>query len=370
MVHVFPSFGHGGVPIRIASVINHFSDRYRHTILSLVGATGAVSRIDPSLDVKTYDPAIDKGRPLASFFRIRRILADLSPDLLLTYNWGAVEWALVNRFLSISPHIHLESGFGPEEAEGQFSRRVNFRRLALRRILALVVPSHTLVSIARDIWRIDAAKIRHIPNGVDCDLFGGPGDAASAPGFERRPGELIVGTLAPLRPEKNLYRLLRVFAKAQPARPVRLLIAGDGVERVGLEAEADRLGIADRVIFAGHVEQPEKIYPLMDVFAITSDTEQMPNTIIQAMAGSLPVAAVDAGDIKAILSPQNREMVVDREDEQGLADFLVRVLNDDEFRSGLAAANRAHVVQNYGAETMFAAYGALFDEFLDGNSRS
>lgn len=370
MVHIFPSFGHGGVPIRIASVINHFAHRYRHTIVALDGATGAVSRIDPSLDVKTYDPDIDKGRPLASLFRIRRVLAELSPDLLLTYNWGSVEWALMTRLFPVSPHIHLESGFGPDEVEGQIPRRVKLRRLALRRIRALVVPSFTLVAIARDIWRIDPAKIRHIPNGVDCDLFGGPGDAASSPGFERRPGELIVGTLAPLRAEKNLHRLLRVFAKTEPTRPVRLLIAGDGVERAGLEAEAVRLGIADRVIFIGHVEQPEKIYPLMDVFAITSDTEQMPNTLIQAMAASLPVAGVDAGDIKANLSSQNREMVVDREDEQGLADFLVRCLNDDEFRSGLAVANRAHVVQNYGAETMFAAYGSLFDEFLDGKPRS
>jgi L-malate glycosyltransferase len=370
MVHVFPSFGHGGVPIRIAGVINHFADRYRHTILSLDGATGAVSRIDPSLDVNVHDPGIDKRRPLASLFRIRRVLVDLAPDLLLTYNWGSIEWALANRIFPVSLHIHLESGFGPDEVEGQIPRRVKFRRLALRHIRALVVPSFTLVAIAREIWRIDPAKIRHIPNGVDCDLFGGPGDAASVPGFERRPGELIVGTLAPLRAEKNLHRLLRVFAKVEPARPVRLLIAGDGVERAGLEVEAERLGIADRVIFTGHVEQPEKIYPLMDVFAITSDTEQMPNTLIQAMAASLPVAGVDAGDIKANLSPQNREMVVDREDEKGLADFLVRVLNDDEFRSGLAAANRAHVAQNYGAETMFAAYGSLFDEFLNSSSRS
>ena len=370
LVHVFPSFGHGGVPIRISTVINHFGGRYRHTVLSLDGDTGAASRIDPAVGVDVRDPGIDKTRPIASLFRMRRTLSDLSPDLLLTYNWGSVEWALVNRLMPVAPHIHLESGFGPEEADRQIPRRVKLRRLALARIRALVVPSFTLVGIARNVWRLDPARIRHIPNGVDCALFGGEGDPAAAPGFVRQPGEMIVGTLAPLRPEKNLRRLLRVFALLRCARPVRLLIAGDGVERAGLEAEAGRLGIADRVIFTGHVEQPEKVYPLMDVFAITSDTEQMPNTLIQAMAASLPVAGVDAGDIKANLSPENRDLVVGRDDEQGLADFLARVLQDDNFRAGLAAANRKHVVETYSAETMFAAYGALFDEILSGTTPS
>ena len=247
---------------------------------------------------------------------------------------------------------------------------MRLRRLALRRIRALVVPSLTLVAIARDVWRIEPEKIQYIPNGVDCNLFGSVGDPSAAPEFERRPGETIIGTLAPLRSEINLYRLLRVFARIPASRQVRLLIAGDGAERVGLEAESGRLGIADRVIFIGHVEQPEKIYPLMDIFAITSDTEQMPNTLLQAMSAALPVAGVDAGDIKANLSPWNREMVVAREDEQGLADFIIRLLDDGELRAGLAAANRSHVVETYSADTMFAAYGALFDDLLVGAGRS
>ncbi len=365
LVHVFPSFGHGGVPIRIATVVNHFGGRYRHTILALDGALGARSRVEPGLDVRFLDPRIDKSSPVSSLFRIRRMLRDLAPDLLLTFNWGSVEWALVNSLSPVARHIHLESGFGPEEADGQIARRVRFRRLALRRIDALVVPSFTLVDIARDVWKLDGRIIRHIPNGVDCDLYGGAGDPAAVPGFGRRPGELIVGTVAPLRPEKNLRRLLRVFAKLGISQPVRLLIAGDGTERPALEAEAARLGIADRVVFAGHVEQPEKVYPLMDVFAITSDTEQMPNTLIQAMASSLPVAGVDAGDVRANLSPANRDHVVDRQDEDGLAGFLARVLEDANFRASLAAANRKHVVRTYSAEKMFSAYGALFDELLD-----
>jgi len=370
LLHVFPSYGHGGVPIRIAAVINHFGGRYRHTILALDGNKAAESRLDGALDVAVSDPGIDKKKPLGALFQIRKALVGQSPDLLLTYNWGAVEWALVNCLSPVAPHVHFESGFGPEEADGQIARRVWARRLALARIKALVVPSHTLVAIARDVWGIRHDKIRHIANGVDCRLFAAAGDEAAAPGFTRRDGELIIGTVAPLRVEKNLHRLIRAFAAIAGRHNTRLLIAGDGVERPALEKTAAGLGIADRVVFTGHVEHPERVYPLMDIFAISSDTEQMPNTLIQAMAASRPVAGVDVGDVKANLSPENRAEIVAKTDEAGFAALLDRLLSDQQLRATLSAANRRHVVEYYSARRMFENYGRIFDEALGASART
>lgn len=368
LLHVFPSYGHGGVPIRIAMVINHFGGRYRHTILALDGNRAARSRLDGALDIVVSDPGIDKTSPIGALFQIRKSLAGLNPDLLLTYNWGSVEWALINRLSGVAPHVHFESGFGPEEADGQITRRVWARRIALARIKALVVPSHTLVSIASDIWRLRKDRIRYIANGVDCDLFASAGDESAAPGFHRRDGELIVGTVAPLRVEKNLHRLIRAFAAIAGRYNARLLIAGDGVERAALEQTATAQGVADRVVFTGHVEHPERVYPLMDIFAISSDTEQMPNTLIQAMAASRPVAGVDVGDVKANLSPANQAEIVAKTDEPGFAAALDRLLSDQPLRETLSIANRRHVVEHYSSQRMFANYGAIFDEALGTDS--
>jgi glycosyltransferase involved in cell wall biosynthesis len=369
LLHVFPSYGHGGVPIRIATVINHFGDRYRHTILALDGNKAAQSRLDDALDVVIVDPRIDKLRPIGALFQIRRALVRHSPDLLLTYNWGSVEWALINGLFEMAPHIHFESGFGPEEADGQITRRVWARRFALSGIAALVVPSHTLVAIAGDIWRIRKDKIRYIANGVDCALYAAADDNAAAPGFSRRDGELTVGTVAPLRAEKNLHRLIRAFATVASRHNVRLLIAGDGVEKLALENTAAEHGVADRVVFTGHVERPELVYPLMDIFAISSDTEQMPNTLIQAMAASRPVAGVDVGDVKANLSLENRDIIVSKSDEAGFAAALDRLLSDRPLRESLAAANRKHVVEHYSSDRMFANYGRIFDEALSASHK-
>src|SRR3546814_3760628 len=70
----------------------------------------------------------------------------LAPDLLLTYNWGAIEPALANRLFGGCDHIHFESGFGAEEGSGQLWRRNLFRRVALARVRRVVVPSTTLMT--------------------------------------------------------------------------------------------------------------------------------------------------------------------------------------------------------------------------------
>jgi hypothetical protein len=113
ILHVFPSFGAGGVPIRITAVMNHLGDRCRHTVMALDGHAEAAERIDSGIDVKILHPEISKKHPIRTLTAISGHLRKLAPDVLLTFNWGSTEWALVNRFTTRIRHIHFESGFGP-----------------------------------------------------------------------------------------------------------------------------------------------------------------------------------------------------------------------------------------------------------------
>ncbi len=364
LVHVFPTFAPGGVQIRISTIINHFAGAHRHTIVALDGEMGCASRLDPQAGAKVVSYRERPGSLLRRISQIREELAALGPDLLLTYNWGAVEWALANSAKPFAPHVHLESGFGPDEADRQIRRRVLFRRLALRNTPVLVVPSRTLVDIATRIWRFPAGRIRHIPNGVDLERFAAPADAAGLNGFVPAAGEIVVGTLAPLRPEKRLQRLIRVMADLSRRHALRLLVLGGGAERDMLESLAVELGIRDRVHFAGHVTAPETVLGLMDVFCITSETEQMPNSLVQAMAAGLPVVGLDVGDVRHVLAPANRKFVAPKSDMATFANLLERLIEDPGLRSSLGRGNRRHVGDHYTQDRMFAAYGDLFDEVI------
>lgn len=363
-LHVFPSFGIGGVPIRIANVINHFGRRYRHTIVATDGMYDARTRLRPEIDVDLADLRIRKERRIETLLTFVRTLRRQAPDLLLTYNWGATEWALLNTVLRRGPHIHFESGFGPDESERQVPRRVLFRRVALWGASLVVVPSSTLFDLAIGTWRLDPDRLAYIPNGVDCRRFAAAPVPDAISGFRKADGETIVGTLAPLRPEKNLGRLLRAFATLPSDPKLRCMIVGEGRERAGLQALAGELGIAGRTVFAGHIDAPEQVLGLFDIFAISSDTEQMPNTILQAMAAGLPIAGVDVGDVKPMIAPANRPLIVAKSDEAGFAAALRRLVDEPALRSDLAAKNAAHVRAHYDQSRMFAAYGELFDAAL------
>ena len=115
------------------------------------------------------------------------------------------------------PPLHFEAGFGKEEADGQLRRRVLFRRWALGALRRSWCPRTVLEDLARRVWKLPAEQVTYIPNGVDIERFADPA-RDRVPGFTRRPGELVVGTVAPLRREKNIGRLLRVFARL--TRPV------------------------------------------------------------------------------------------------------------------------------------------------------
>jgi len=345
LLHVFSTFAIGGPQRRFAQLANALGERYRHRLIALDGRADARPLVTATLELRPF--AVDKGRPLSNLFRFHAALREERPDLLVTCNWGAVEWAFVNRILPVAPHLHVEDGFGPEEAEGQLPRRIRLRRLALARS-RVVVPSTVLQRIAVDVWRLDPARVLLIPNGIDCARFAAPRSARSGPP--------VVGTVATLRREKNIGRLFEAF-RGLSGR-ARLTIAGDGPERAALEALARELGLA--AAFTGYVERPEEVLAGFDVFALSSDTEQMPLSVVEAMAAGLPVATVDVGDVREMLAPENRPYVAPRGDGAALGRAIAALLDDPAARARVGAANAERARMLCDEATMVAAYDALW----------
>jgi L-malate glycosyltransferase len=356
VLHVFPSFGVGGVPLRMVRIINHFGKRFRHTVIALDNNFEAAGGLAGDLDLVLSPVRALKQGTLHTVLDAALVLRRMRPDLLITYNWGAIEWAMASRLRPGSRHIHVEAGFSQREADSQLLRRVLFRRWALARCALVIVPSRLLEDLALRVWRLPAERVRYVPNGVDVARFSSP---AHTPGFARQPDELVIGTVAPLRPEKNVGRLLRVFATLDTSITTRLVVAGEGIERPGLERLAGELGIADRVAFTGQIT-PEAVLGAFDLFALSSDTEQMPNALLEAMAASRAVAAVDVGDVKRIVCQDNRDFIVARDDGPAFAAAITTLLRDPEKRRALGLRNRERVVDAFSQERMFAAYSEIF----------
>src|SRR5580658_2961921 len=152
VLSVFATFAVGGPQVRFAALANRYGARYRHLIVAMDDNYACRERLSPTLDVHFPSVPIRKGATLANLRTFRRFLRTQKPDVLVTNNWGSIEWAMAN-LPALVRHVHIEDGFGPEERDRQIRRRVLTRRLVLR-WSAVALPSQTLTRIATDIWRL------------------------------------------------------------------------------------------------------------------------------------------------------------------------------------------------------------------------
>jgi glycosyltransferase involved in cell wall biosynthesis len=349
LLHVFSTFAVGGPQLRFVALAAAFGARYRHVVIAMDGDHACAGRLPAGLEIRCEPIEVAKGATtlIANTRHFRRRLRAIRPDVLVTYNWGATEWAMAN-IPRLARHVHVEDGFGPEERNRQLPRRVWLRRLVLSRSTVLV-PSRTLWRIATEIWRLDPRRVHYVPNGVDLARFAGAHVPAAEP---------VIGTVAALRPEKNLARLLRAFRLVADALPARLVIAGDGPERPTLERLAGELGLSGRVRFTGHLDDPAAVYCSFDVFALSSDTEQMPLSVIEAMASGLPVVSTGVGDVAAMVVAENRPFITAL-DDAALAAAMTTLARDVALRERIGTANRTEAEATFGEAGMVSAWDAL-----------
>ncbi len=257
----------------MVELANNLGGGFRHTVVALDGDFSSSQRLVPqvSCDFRQVAARKSRGASLRNILAIRRVLSEIRPDLLLTYNWGTIEWVIGNRWKAICPQIHFEDGFGSDESvDRQLVRRVLARRIVLSGKTIVVVPSQTLYRLATEGWRLERHLVRYVPNGIVTNRFAAPPDASLLAGLGLRGDRPTIGTVAALRREKNLTRLIRCFAALPPDLKPILMIIGEGPERTTLETLARDLAVADRVIFAGALPAPAAILGAFDVFALSS----------------------------------------------------------------------------------------------------
>ncbi len=368
LLHAFATFVAAGPQVRATQLMAAFGPAYRHAVVAMDGRGEAASLLPAGVEAEMIDPPAERG-PARRALAMRRLLARERPDLLLTYNWGSFDAVLAARVLPGLHHVHHEDGFNADEARQQKTRRVLARRLCLPRCRRVVVCSRRLLEIALESWRLDPGLVRLIPNGVRGDRFS-PGPSPVRARLDIPMEALVIGTVGHLRPVKNVARLIQAFAllRHDGAGGPFLLIVGDGPERGRLEELARSLGAAaPRIRFAGHQADLVPYYRACDVFALSSDSEQHPLALLEALACGLPAASTDVGDVRALLPPEQAPYLAPAAatpDAAALARPLAELLGDRELRARLGARNRAWVLARYAFEAMQDAYREVYDQAL------
>ena len=354
ILHVFDGFRVGGTELRTCNIINFLGKGFGHVIISNSGNLDAASLINTDTDVDYIYPDTSRVPFPLSIARICRMLRSINADLMIAYEWGAIDWVLANCMVRSRPMIMTVEGFEDSELFVQKRKRLMLRRLLYQRCDRVVVCSRTLYRLAMDEWQLRPPRLLHIPNGVDCSRF------TPANRVQSQTREVRLGIVASLIKLKNHIKLLRCLKEVSDCPPFSLHIAGDGPELDNLRRFCNESGLAHRVHFLGHVQDTNEFLKQLDIFCLSSITEQMPMAVLEAMATGLPVVSTDVGDVKLMVSEKNRPFIVPSNDDTLYAQALKELIGNGLLRKDLGSANRRKCLDLYDEQLMFKRYEELY----------
>jgi len=352
--------------------------------LGLGGAEQVVIRLAGGLDRRRFEPVVlclDEPGPFApqaeaagvevvglgkrgpadirAVLRLARLLRSRGIGVVHTHLWGANLWG---RLAAVAARVPVVV-----TTEHNLDTWKKPYHLALDRALARAA-TH-LVAVSEEVRQfyetrgVGRGRWRVVYNGVGVPpaLSRQRGEAFRALGFGE--GERVIGLVGRLVPAKAPEVFLRALALAAARVPaLRGLVVGDGPLRPEAEAEARRLGLGERVVFAGLRGDVPAILPGLDALVFSSLREGLSMAMLEAMAAGVPVVATAVGGTPELITHGVTGLLVPPGRPEDLADAVVGLLQDGPAAEALRAAARRRVEERFSLARMVEAHEALYAE--------
>ncbi|NOZ68482.1 MAG: glycosyltransferase family 4 protein [Deferribacteres bacterium] len=171
-----------------------------------------------------------------------------------------------------------------------------------------------------------------------------------------------VGILRSVKGHEVTLKAVKTVVESVP--DARFLIVGDGPRKEALENMAAGLGISGHVIFTGFVEDIPGIYSFSDVAVLTSWSEGLPQSLLQAMAAGVPVIATRVGGVPEVVIHGRTGMLVEPGDHKALAEGIIKILNDPGLSMQLAGNARDTIVNEHSVTHMIDKIEGLYERLL------
>lgn len=354
VLHVVISLDPGGLERLVARWTGRRNGtRPRSTAVCCLDTAGRLAADLPDDTVTSL--AADRSRfpwDRAAVRRLRSLAVERGAEILHSHNLAAQQYAVLAAMGTKLRVVHTEHGSRPRAS--RMTGRI--REWALDRL------TDRMVAVSSAVADGMPRKAQVIPNGVSPhEPASGTAVAALRSELGLVAGESVIGYVGRLTTVKGVDRLLWAFGAMAVAgeRPCKLLIVGDGPERVNLERQAGMLGVGDKVVFAGFRADARRFYDVMDCFALPSRSEGLPVALIEAMSAGVPVLATDVGANREVMADGAAGTIlpVDCGQWPGL---MRRVLERGEDVRALSERGRERVARHYSEETTVEAYEHLY----------
>ncbi|MEO5361188.1 MAG: glycosyltransferase family 4 protein [Nitrospirota bacterium] len=200
-----------------------------------------------------------------------------------------------------------------------------------------------------------------IPTGVDDEFFDVRRDPAVKLKYVSGNTAPIITNVGILRGVKGHEVTLRAVPKIIEAFPnATVLLVGDGPKLKGLQGMARSLGVDNHVVFTGYVAEVAQIYAFSDVAVLSSHSEGIPQSVMQAMAAGVPVVATRVGGVPEVVMHEQTGLLVNPSDHDALADGVIRLLRDKPLSALMRERAKQFIYENHSATVMLDKIEALY----------
>jgi len=202
--------------------------------------------------------------------------------------------------------------------------------------------------------------IEVIPNFIDTDRF----VRQDKEHFKQAlcpNGEKVIVHISNFRPVKNAKQVVEVFSRLRDDLHVKLLLVGDGPDRVPAERKARELGVYDDIRFLGKQDPVEEILSIADVFLMPSGSETFGLAALEAMACEVPVVASDVGGLPELIVHGETGFLCPLDDVEEFTECTRVLLTDDDLHDEMAAAARKRAVETFDIDRVVPLYEDYYE---------
>jgi sugar transferase (PEP-CTERM/EpsH1 system associated) len=353
----------GGAEVLAARLARRLRERCRFVFACLEerGTLGEDLRQEGfPVEVLGRRPGLD----LRCAWRLGRLLRRERVDVLHAHQYTPFFYAVAGRFPFGRPPI-LFTEHGRHQPDYPRRKRIVFNRLMLRgrdRVVAVGQAVRQALVVNEG---IPERRIEVVYNGIDAGRFAGrPGDRAEV---RREMGlgadDLVIVQVARLDYLKDHATAVRCLARvAREAPAARLVLAGEGPEEAAIRAQVEQLGLGQSVRFLGLRKDVGRLLQGADLFLLSSVSEGIPLTVIEAMCAGLPVVCTRVGGTGEVVVDGQTGLLAPAGDDAALADAILRLHRDPDLRRRMGEGGRARAREMFSEEQMAGRYLALYEE--------
>jgi glycosyltransferase involved in cell wall biosynthesis len=303
---------------------------------------------------------------LAHHFRRQQI------DLVHTHSSKAgIIGRLAARLAGVGAVVHTVHGWSFNPTQPPWLRRlyIMLERIAAARTDRLVTVAGADVDKGLSLGIGHRDQYRVIRSGIDVGEYA---TRPPQPLLPHRSDELRVGTVSCLKPQKDPLTLVRAAARVLDQVPrARFYIAGDGDLRSQVEALAGELGISDRLVMLGWIDDVPAFLHDLDIFVLTSRFEGLPRALLQAAAARVPIVATAVDGTPEVISDGDTGLLVAPGNSDQVAAAIIRLARSEELRQRLSGAAYRRVTSgSFEIAQMLAELEEVYQQLLGDRSGS